>query len=29
MNLFNRAEIIDQNFSKHVKNNNLPESTNE
>ena len=29
MNLFNRAEIIDQNFSKHVKNNNLPDSTNE
>ena len=29
MNLFNRAEIIDQNFSKHVKNNNLPEGTNE
>ena len=29
MNLFNRAEIIDQNFSKHVKNNKLPEGTNE
>ncbi len=29
MNLFNRAEIIDRNFSKHVKNNNLPESINE
>ena len=26
MNLFNRAEIIDQNFSKHLKNSTLPDS---
>ena len=26
MNLFNRAEIIDQNFSKHLKNGMLPDS---
>ena len=26
MNLFNRAEIIDQNFSRQIKNNNLPQT---
>ena len=26
MNLFNRAEIIDQNFSRQIKNNNLPQA---
>ena len=26
MNLFNRAEIIDKNFSKHLKNSTLPDS---
>ena len=27
MNLFNRAEIIDQNFSKSLNNSTLPDST--
>ena len=27
MNIFNRAEIIDQNFSKNLNNSTLPDST--
>ena len=27
MNLFYHAEIIDPNFSKHIKNSTLPDST--
>ena len=29
MNLFNRAEVIDQNFTKYLKNDDLPNSNNE
>ena len=29
MNLFNRAEVIDQNFTKYLKNDDLPSSNNE
>ena len=29
MNLFNRAEVIDQNFTKYIKNDDLPDGNNE
>ena len=29
MNLFNRAEVIDQNFTKYIKNDDLPGGDNE
>ena len=29
MNLFNRAEVIDQNFTKYIKNDDLPDGKNE
>ena len=29
MNLFNRAEVIDQNFTKYIKNDDLPNGNNE
>ena len=29
MNLFNRAEVIDQNFTKCIKNDDLPDGNNE